>query len=224
MPEYAYYSRSLSGERLKLCYDLAPPAVQRYLEAEIQYVLQATKAGDRVLDLGCGYGRVAVRLARKEARVVGIDLSLESLHFARKAGSGVSLALAQMDAMALGFQPGTFDLVCCVQNGISAFHVDERALIQSAVSVTKAGGKVQFFSYADEFWEERLAWFRLQAAHGLVGEIDEARTREGAIVCRDGFTATTVNPKRFAELSAGCGTAVRIEQLESGSVICEITV
>ena len=31
-----YYENYLSADRLRLCYEIAPPRVQRYLEAEIQ--------------------------------------------------------------------------------------------------------------------------------------------------------------------------------------------
>ena len=31
----SYYSQKISGERLKLCYSIAPPRVKQYLEAEI---------------------------------------------------------------------------------------------------------------------------------------------------------------------------------------------
>lgn len=217
---YTYYSHTLSAERLKLCYDLAPARVQRYLEEEIDFVLRSIRDGDRVLELGCGYGRVTTRLATRARAVVGIDLSIESLRLARNK----RVTLVQMNAAALAFQPGSFDLVCCVQNGISAFHLDPVALLRGAAAVTRPGGRAQFFSYADAFWDERLAWFRIQAEHGLIGEIDEAQTHDGAIVCRDGFTAGTVTPAQFAELSAGIGASVEIRELDHASVVCDITV
>jgi 2-polyprenyl-6-hydroxyphenyl methylase/3-demethylubiquinone-9 3-methyltransferase len=129
---------------------------------------------------------------------------------------------AAMEAVALGLRPGSFDLGCCPQNGISAFHVDQRRLLESAIQAVGAGGKVQLFSYAEELWEERLAWFRLQAAEGLVGEIDEAATGNGTIVCCDGFTATALSVGRFAELARGLGRSFSVSVLEHASVVCEI--
>ncbi len=220
-----YYEERLFAERLERCYELALPLVQRYLDAEIQHVLQAIHPGDRVLELGCGYGRVLARLAPATALLVGIDTARASLGLAlRYLPDRSHVFLAQMNALYLGFAPASFDLVCCVQNGISAFHVDQRALLQEALRVTRPGGKVQFFSYAEEFWPARLEWFRLQAAHGLLGEIDEEATGEGTIVCRDGFRATTVGPTRFAELAAGLGRVVSITTIERASVVCEIEV
>jgi hypothetical protein len=49
-----YYSEKLAAEHLKKCYDIAPPRVQQYLEAEIQYVLSHIKTHDLVIELGCG--------------------------------------------------------------------------------------------------------------------------------------------------------------------------
>jgi hypothetical protein len=81
-----------------------------------------------------------------------------------------------------------------------------------------------FFSYADEFWPQRLAWFRIQAAHGLIGPIDESASGHGTIVCHDGFSAGAVTPDRFTELTRGIGSSVRISVLDHSSVVCDITV
>ena len=60
---HGYYSAKLSGERLQQCYELASARVKQYLEAEIDFVLSRLRPNDSVLELGCGYGRVAFRLA-----------------------------------------------------------------------------------------------------------------------------------------------------------------
>jgi len=221
-----HYYDALSGDRLRLCYDLTPPAVRKYLDAEVRYILRTITANARVLELGCGYGRVLSALAPATCRLVGIDLSLSSLGHARRGLSHHAgfVGLVQMNALDLGFRAASFDLVCCPQNGISAFHVDQRRLILAAVRVAAPGGRVLFFSYADEFWPHRLEWFRIQAAHGLIGPIDEAATGNGTIACHDGFRATTVTPARFNELTRGIGTVVSVSVLEGASVVCDITV
>jgi SAM-dependent methyltransferase len=220
-----YYRKALSAERLKRVYETAPPRIKRYLDAEIEYVLSKLSYTDTVLELGCGYGRVLGRLAARARCAVGIDTSRESLLLAqRELYFAPNCRFLQMDAASLGFEAGSFDLTACVQNGISAFHVDRRRLVGEAIRVTKPGGLVLFSSYADAFWNERLAWFRLQAEMGLVGEIDEARTGNGEIVCRDGFTATTVRPEGFRDLTAPFGVDVRIFEIDGSSVFCEIRI
>jgi len=39
-----YYTQKLSGKHLQLCYEIAPPRVKRYLEAEIEFVLKKIKS------------------------------------------------------------------------------------------------------------------------------------------------------------------------------------
>jgi 2-polyprenyl-6-hydroxyphenyl methylase/3-demethylubiquinone-9 3-methyltransferase len=220
-----YYSARLAGERLKLAYDLASPRVRRYLEAEIQHVASRLPAGARVLELGCGYGRVLLPLADRVGVAVGIDTSLASLELARRyLAPARNVVVAAMDATGLGFSPRSFDVVCCVQNGISSFHVDQRSLLAAAVGITRPGGVVLFSSYAASFWPHRLEWFRAQSAAGLIGEIDEGATGDGVIVCTDGFSATTVSPKEFSLLADDLGSKRVIRTVDDSSVFCEIAV
>ena len=220
-----YYAERLSAERLRECYEIAPPRVQQYLEAEVQHVAGRIRPGDAVLELGCGYGRVLERLAPKCRTLVGIDTSRSSLELARKLLSRFpNCKLAQMDAVALGFRDRVFDVVLCTQNGVSAFGVDQRALIAESIRVTRAGGRVLFSSYAESFWDDRLEWFRLQAERGLVGEIDWAATGDGVIVCKDGFRAATLGPEEFLALTSGFDVERRIEEVDQSSVFCEIVV
>jgi 2-polyprenyl-6-hydroxyphenyl methylase/3-demethylubiquinone-9 3-methyltransferase len=222
---YDYYSENLTGERLELCYRLAPPRVKQFLSAENRHLVSLIPTGAVVLELGCGYGRVLERIATVSSLACGIDTSLDSLRLARnRLASVANVVLADSDASNPALRTASFDVVCCVQNGISAFHVDQRALMETAVMLAKPDGKVLFSSYADEFWEHRLEWFRIQSTHGLVGEIDESATSDGTIVCKDGFTATTVNARRFSELARGLGENVSVNVVDDSSVFCEIDV
>jgi len=216
-----YYAEKLSSARLRKVYDVASPRVRRYLEEEIRFVLDRIQPDACVLDLGCGYGRVLERLASGTKRIAGIDTSLESLKMALQHGRG-SFMLALMNGVSLGFREKAFDLVACIQNGISAFKVDPPGLMREAVRVTRAGGRVLFSSYSEKFWPHRLEWFREQASHGLLGEIDEEATANGVIVCKDGFRATTFGPDDFRALASGLGLTAGIFEVDESSVFCEI--
>jgi len=220
-----YYTEKLSAERLKRCYEIAPPRVKQYLEAEIEHVLDKLKAIDRVLELGCGYGRVLQRLLEKSKKVAGIDTSNPSLLMAREfIGNISSCYLIEMDAAELGFQKNSFDAVVCIQNGISAFAVNQRKLLEESVRVIRPGGIALFSSYSEHFWRDRLEWFRLQAKQGLLGEIDEAATGKGIIVCKDGFKASTVGPDDFAALTSGLPVFSKITEVDRSSIFCEIRI
>jgi SAM-dependent methyltransferase len=220
-----YYAQNLAAERLRTCYDLAPPRVKAYLEAEIDFVLQKTSASMIVLELGCGYGRVLGRLIPRVRVAAGVDTSFPSLRMARGfLGHTESLHLAQMDAAHLGFRDRTFDLTICIQNGLSAFGVDQHRLFEEALRVTRLGGTALFSSYADAFWVDRLGWFEIQSAHGLIGTIDYQATGNGVIVCKDGFRATTIDAAGFRRLAGVLGLAPNILEVDCSSLFCEVTV
>jgi len=225
MKNKSYYSDKLSAEQLRQCYQIAPLRVKQYLNAEIQYVLDKIKSSDIVLELGCGYGRVLQKLCKKAKKVIGIDISKPSLELAKKLLKGnLNCQLFQMNAINLKFPNHFFDVVVCIQNGISAFNVDKKGLIREAIRVTKKRGLVLFSTYSDKFWEERLKWFILQSKAGLIGEIDLTATRNGIIVTKDGFKATTIRPIEFTSLTSEFPINLKIEEIDESSIFYEILV
>ena len=218
-----YYIDKLSAERLKRVYEIAPPRVKQYLQAEIDFALDNMKGKELVLELGCGYGRILNQIAGKIGVICGIDNSFASLDLGREIMKEASnLVLAQMDAVNLAFQDNAFDAVLCLQNGISAFGVEQRRLIEESIRVTKPGGKAFLSTYSEKFWEHRLQWFQLQSAAGLLGEINWARTGKGVIICQDGFKATTLSPEDFRALLAGLQVDYRLIEVDESSLFCEI--
>ncbi len=75
------------------------------------------RAGARVLDLGCGTGTAAARMAEAAgARVIGLDKSLAMLKKARR--KNVTVLCADADGRALPLRDAAFDLV----TGIYVIH------------------------------------------------------------------------------------------------------
>jgi ubiquinone/menaquinone biosynthesis C-methylase UbiE len=74
------------------------------------------KAGDRIVDIGCGCGATSIALAERVAPdgfVLGVDISAPMLERARHqlAPKGLPLDFAQADATVYPFERGKFDLV-----------------------------------------------------------------------------------------------------------------
>ena len=129
-----------------------------------------------------------------------------------------------MNAIELGFKDSTFSKVICIQNGISAFHVDPTTLIKEAVRVTQAGGLVFFSSYSEKFWEDRLKWFKIQSEQNLIGKIDWENTRDGNLVCFDGFKATTFGRGDFESLMSHFDLPFKIYEINDSSLFCVIEI
>ena len=217
-----YYRAKLSANRLLKCYEIAPPRIKQYLNAEIKFVVSNVHQGELVLELGCGYGRVMRRVSQFVSWIVGNDVSKESLELGKFYMEGChNYAVFMMDASRMAFRSGVFDVVFCIQNGMSAFGVDERHLIAESVRVAKDKGVILFSSYSPKIWQDRLEWFHKQAEFGLIGAIDEEKTGNGAIVCRDGFRATTISSDRFVELFNEFGLEPSIVEVDESSIFCK---
>jgi 2-polyprenyl-6-hydroxyphenyl methylase / 3-demethylubiquinone-9 3-methyltransferase len=107
----------------------------------------APLAGKRVLDVGCGGGILADAMARKGARVLGIDLAqkplkVAQLHALEAQTPGVEYREVSVEALAAE-QPGGFDVVTCME---MLEHVpDPASVVRACGQLVKPGGWV-FFS------------------------------------------------------------------------------
>jgi SAM-dependent methyltransferase len=118
---------------------LIEPATERLLEIE---------AGDRILDVACGAGRFARRMAALGARVVGFDQTEPFVRRARErtpAGSGITYHVTDAtdtDAvLALATTP--FDKAVCT---MSLMDMPEIAAVFAALSRALAPGGIFVFS------------------------------------------------------------------------------
>ena len=80
------------------------------LELRLNHLRAGVRAGDRVLDLGCGDGRFTAELARMGAAPVGVDIAQAALHRARAGHPDLAFRLAPIDGP-LPFDDVSFDVV-----------------------------------------------------------------------------------------------------------------
>lgn len=101
----------------------------------------------RVLDVGCGGGILADSMARRGAKVMGIDLATKALrvaqlHALETQTPGIEYREISAEAMAAE-QPGQFDVVTCME---MLEHVpDPASVVRACAQLVKPGGWV-FFS------------------------------------------------------------------------------
>jgi S-adenosylmethionine-dependent methyltransferase len=133
--KYAAYLETPEG-RLRL--DLAFGNLQDFLP-------QATRSL-RALDLGCGTGAIAVRLARLGLHVTLLDASVPMLDFAeraaREAGATERIALKHGDATQFAnlFPAESFDLILC--HNILEYVDDPCAVLRSAARALRDSSSI----------------------------------------------------------------------------------
>ncbi len=110
----AWYRQVAAGWARRMIKGDSPGAWAQDTDIEVQFALKhlALQAGDRVLDLGCGWGRHSLPLATFGARVTGVDVSHELLALAQYNARRRNLDIAWVEAdiaqLPLG---GVFDAV-----------------------------------------------------------------------------------------------------------------
>ncbi|MCM0758655.1 MULTISPECIES: class I SAM-dependent methyltransferase [Sporomusa] len=216
--EKNYYAQKLNSSKLFEVYQTQLARVKQYIDAEINFVCNELPIQAKVLEMGAGYGRIMKELAPFAASVTGIDISENSVEFGKEYLKDCpNCEIKVMDAHKLEFS-STFDVILCLQNGISAMKGDPLNLINQGMQLLSRGGKAYFSSYSPKFWEHRLAWFHEQADKGLLGEIDLEKTKPGIIVCKDGFAATTYSQEDMEQFGQAVGYTYQIQEVDNSSI------
>jgi len=129
-PEYAERFRKLAAEG-------------HDMHGEARFCDDLLSEPARVLDAGCGTGRVAIELARQGHEAVGVDLDASMLSEAELAAPGLTWVLddlAELDPAPLG-GPGSFDLVVAAGN-VMIFLTEgtETAVVANLAAMLRPGG------------------------------------------------------------------------------------
>ena len=118
--------------------------------------LAGVTAGQRVLDVACGTGVVAVTAARRGALVSALDLTPELLARARENAdlAGVTVEWREGDAEQLPFGDAAFDVVLSQYGHMFAPQPD--VVINEMLRVLKPGGTIAFSTWPPEMFVGRM--------------------------------------------------------------------
>ncbi|MDE3008804.1 MAG: class I SAM-dependent methyltransferase [Acidobacteriota bacterium] len=134
------------------------------------------REGDRLLDLGCGFGRHAFEAARRGAHVVALDAgrdevvgvvsTLVAMAEAGELSFATTRATAvQGDALALPFVDGTFDRVICSE--VLEHIPDDVAAMRELARVLRPGGTMAVT--VPRFGPELVNWALSDEYHNVPG-------------------------------------------------------
>ncbi len=101
------------------------------------------KAGDRILDVGCGPGRHSLEFARHGIRAVGVDVSGGFVEVARRRAvdEGLDATFLVQDATALHFE-AEFDAAVSLCEGAFGICGGEDVLLAGVHRALKPGGRL----------------------------------------------------------------------------------
>jgi len=143
MPSSAEISRSIYEELG--AEGLAARTTPEWDANTVRLVSSFLSAGERILDLGCGYGRIAIPLAQAGYEVVGLDISKLMLDEAarRSATAGTHIEWIQADLCHIPLSESSFDVVLCLW---LTFHElleqrEQLSALQEICRVLRPGGR-----------------------------------------------------------------------------------
>ncbi len=171
-------SKSITFERAADYYDQTrsfPPGEEKRA-ADLLIQSGRLSAEDRILEIGVGTGRIALPLAGRVRRVVGIDLAQAMMARLRAKPGGETILLAQADATRLAFGDGAFDAVVAVH----VFHlIPEWQRAVGEVARVLRPGKPLVHAWSENFhkttwWE---AWNKAVPSQQTVGGVQFRQNR-----------------------------------------------
>src|SRR6202167_1931046 len=129
-----------------------PPAAKLVKFAEVG-------EGQKLLDVACRTGVVAVTAARRGAKVSGLDLSpvlLERAHY-NASVAAVDIDFTEGDAEALPYPDGSFDVVLSQYGHI--FAPRPAVVLKEMLRVLKKGGRLALSTWPPEHFTGRMFSF-----------------------------------------------------------------
>lgn len=146
----AWYRQIAAGWARRMIDGDSPGAWAEYTEGEVRFALQQLnlRPGQRVLDLGCGWGRHSLCLASYGLRVTAMDLSHDLLALARYNAErrGLNINWVEADIVHAPLR-GHFDAVAqFCDNFLTWFDAPQRTLdaLWNVASLLKPGGRLLF--------------------------------------------------------------------------------
>jgi len=141
------------------------PDVAKYIlpaSAETLNALHVTE-GDRLLDIACGTGNLAIPAAQRGVQVTGLDITPELLEVARSraADAEVKIEFIEGDAEDLPFDDDSFPIISSVFGVI--FAPRSAVVAGEMVRVCKPGGRFALTAWTPEGMNGKL--FEVMGAH-----------------------------------------------------------
>lgn len=141
----------ISEQMLRYHLDASVDAASRsaeFMDRSVAWISRTFSLGDgtRVVDLGCGPGLYASRLARTGTAVTGVDFSPRSIAYAREAADRAGLSVRYVMADYLSWRPDErFDLALMIYCDYGAMAPQQRRrLLERVRDLLEPGGAFLF--------------------------------------------------------------------------------
>jgi len=204
---------------------------RRFFWPELEKIKNYIKDGDKVLDWGCGHGRLLPILKDKKIKYIGTDTSPKILEIAKKNFLGHDFRL--FDKLSLPLSDSFFNVICCIatihhipskQLRLKLFKEFKRVLKKDGVLILTSwyfykGKKKIVFKYAFKWILDKI--FKKDTDLDFKDLFFPWKNEKGEIIAHRYFHA--FSKKELGKLVEGAGFKIKeLEIVERGKKFANI--
>lgn len=198
------------------------PAFVQYLDAEWNHIRSRVLRKMKVLEVGCGSGRVLRELAPLVSELVGLDHSYAQVEATEKTVKEHKLANVRIiyaDATDLPFGESYFDMSISAFNTFGNLSYDKFRALKEMRRVTKPRGRILLSVYGENAAEfQKEMYDNVDAESRVLGDFTIYTFPDGLVGAAERFSE-----KKLRKLFTDSGFSdFRIERLAEFGYMCDL--
>lgn len=137
-----------------------PESYKLWFEAEKEYLIKNITKNSKVLDIGCGNGRIIKIIASTTKNIVGIDNEIKAINDSKhnlKEYPQIKILLA--DSKKLPFEDNSFDFIVCMASFVN-FGKYKLKSLKEIRRVIKKEGYILIDVFSDDAFDERIKIYK----------------------------------------------------------------
>jgi len=140
--------------------DNPPESYKRWFETEKEYLIKNIKKNSKVLDIGCGNGRIIKIIAPMTNNIVGIDNERKAVNDSKNNLKNYpQIRILLSDSKKLPFEDDSFDFVVCMATLVNFGKYKIEALNEMR-RVIKKEGYIIIDVFSDDAFDERIKIYK----------------------------------------------------------------
>jgi len=197
-----------------------PPKILKiFFDGDIAFIKNQKGKSEKILEVGCGFGRLLPYLSLLSKRVIGIDFSPEQIkNSAKIIKKRSNIQTMLMRAEKMRFKNNSFDCSLCLNNSLGNMPEIEMQVVREMKRVTKKSGKIIMRVFANNK-QVKQAQFNNYKRLGFTG----IRNKGRAVITNEGFYSRRFTKKDLVEIFSAADLNPKIVRDGIAGYIAEAT-
>ncbi len=153
------------------------PAFKKIFRDEKNYLDSHVRKNSKVLEVGCGDGRILNDIIHLTKNLTGIDHDIKAVEAAKTNFKNVpEVKIILVEAKEMPFKDNEFDTLTCMLN-LANFGANKVKILKEMRRVLKPNGKIVMSVYSEDAFQERMKLYKkvkigIKEIHGTTVLLD----------------------------------------------------